>query len=184
MIPDYKLSDPHDHDEYFSPVTISLGELVDAGFVKSDDPDWHWDAYDDAQYKRLNHMIEEHFWTRDIAIVPPGAWKREFLRTMNEIMPKYKILYKALDDGADPIAVSDTYGKSRTIGSEYPDTMLQGNSDYATNGTDYEYETITRDTSATNFMSIHRDFMSIDQMILEDIEPLFSCLFSLSLNGF
>lgn len=184
MIEDYVPNDPRDFDEWHEPRTISYGELLEWGFIDWSDPTWHWDAYSEEQFQRVTHMIDEHFYDRDIALLPPGLWKRELIRTLNEAMPKYKPMYKALDDGADLLAISDKYGKSRNIYSDYPDTMLSGNSDYASTGSDTQYEHIERGDLAEKMMQLHRDFLTVDQMILEDVEPLFSVFFSVSIGGY
>ena len=121
---------------------------------------------------------------RDIGVIPPGLWKREFLRKMNEIMPKYKPLYKALDDGANILQTGDQYGKSRDIFSEFPATMLGDNQDYASNGRDREYENVAQGDWVDKAMQIAERYTDIDVMILKEIEPLFSCLLTVSMNGY
>ena len=59
--------------EFHAVMTVSLGELVEGGFVDWDDASWHWDSYDDAQYHRLCAKIEAHYWDREIGVLPPGA---------------------------------------------------------------------------------------------------------------
>lgn len=170
--------------DWHAVATIQLGELIECGVVDFSDPSWHWNAYNDEQYTRLCDKITNHYFMRDIGVIPPGLWKREFLRKMNEIMPKYKPLYKALDDGANILQTGDQYGKSRDIFSEFPATMLGDNQDYASNGRDREYENVTQGDWVDKAMQIAERYNDIDVMILKEIEPLFSCLLTVSMNGY
>ena len=179
----YTPLDPRDFDEWHEPVTISYGELYEWGFIDWNDESWNWDYYDLEQKERLQTKITNHFYDRDIAIVPPGAWKREFLRKLNEIMPKYKIIYKWLDDG-NVFQKESEYGKSRNIFSEYPDTMLSGNSDYASNGNDKQYEKITEGDFLDKYNDIINNYKDPDLAIIDELDSIFSSLFSISINGF
>ena len=170
--------------DWHAVATIQLGELIECGVVNWDDQSWHWDAYNEEQYKRVCNKIENHFFFREIGIVPPGAWKREFLRKMNEIMPKYKPLYAALDNGADILQTSDQYGKSRDVFSEFPATMLGDNQDYASNGRDREYENVTQGDWVDKATDIATRYNDIDVMILNEIESMFSCLLTVSMQGY
>lgn len=170
--------------DFHSVVTITLGELVHDGWIDWSDASWHWDAYDDDQYNRLNAKIEARYWDREIGILPPGAWKRRFIGRMNEIMPKYKLLYDKVKDGLDIWQDSDEYHKERTVGSEYPQTMLQGTQDYASDGQDNEYETIRDGSMLDKIQQYQRYYVDIDVMILDDIDVLFSSLYTVSINGF
>ena len=67
------------------------------------------------------------------------------------IMPKYKPLYKMAADGLDPLQASNEYGKSRDIFSEFPQTMLSGNSDYASTGNDRQYRDFKSGIAKTRF---------------------------------
>lgn len=164
--------------------TIQLGELIECGIVDFSDPSWHWDYYSEEQYERVCEKITNRYFMREIGVIPPGLWKREFLRKMNEVMPKYKPLYKALEDGTSILQTGDQYGKSRDIFSEFPATMLGDNQDYASNGRDREYENITQGDWVDKATQIAERYNDIDVMILNDIEPLFSCLLTVNMNGY
>lgn len=170
--------------DWHAVATIQLGELIECGVIDFKDPSWHWDAYSEDQYERVCEKITNHYYMREIGVIPPGLWKREFLRKMNEIMPKYKPLYKALDDGVNIMQTGDQYGKSRDIFSEFPATMLGDNQDYASNGRDREYENVTQGDWVDKAMQIAERYNDIDVMILKEIEPLFSCLLTVSMNGY
>lgn len=166
--------------EFHAVISISLGELVEAGFIDWTDDSWHWDAYDDAQYARLNTKIENHYWDREIGVLPPGSWKREFIRKMNEIMPKYKLAYQAADN-ASLMRVGDDYGKSRTIGSNFPATQLKPNQDYASDANDNEYENV-REGDYLDRIERLKAYDDIDLQIIDQLETMFSCLMTVNMN--
>lgn len=166
--------------EFHAVISISLGELVEAGFIDWTDDSWHWDAYDDAQYARLNAKIETHYWDREIGVLPPGSWKREFMRKMNEIMPKYKLAYQAADN-ASLMRVGDDYGKSRTIGSNFPATQLKPNQDYASDANDNEYENVHEGDYLDRIERL-KTYDDIDLQIIDQLESMFSCLMTVNMN--
>ena len=170
--------------DWHAVTTIQLGELIECGVVDFSDPSWRWDAYSDEQYTRVCKKITNHYFMRDIGVIPPGLWKREFLRKMNEIMPKYKKLYKLEEQGLDPLQTSNTYGKSRDIHSEFPETMLSGNSDYASSGNDREFENITEGDVLDKWEQIQSRFKTVDVMILEELDELFTCLLTVDMDAF
>lgn len=170
-------------NEFHAVVTAELGELYKDGFIDFSDESWKWDFYNEEQYNRLNKKILDRFWHREISILPPGAWKREFLRTLNEIMPKYKILYERIEKGINPFQKEDKYGKHRTIISEFPETMLSDNEDYASNGNDREFETTIEGDVINKIKDFKNFYRDVDVLILEELEKLFSQLISVSVNS-
>lgn len=156
--------------------TITLGELIYEGVIDLHAADMAFDAYNVEQYERLISKIEARYYWREISIIPIKRWKWEYVRVLNEIMPKYKLLYKRLDDGANPLAEGSAYGKSREIFSEFPQTQLAGNSDYASNGRDREYEDIREGDFVNRAMDFARNYRDVDAMILDELEKLFSPL--------
>lgn len=172
--------------QYHSPVTITLGELVEGGFVDLTAAEWQWDFFDEAQRDRVNEKILNRFWYREIGCLPPSRWKREFLRVINETMPKLKPLYQYIADGGNLLADSDEYGKGRTIYSEFPQTSIGGqidNQDYASNGTDKEYETIRTGNYLDQALRVQNEYNDIDVMLLDALKVTFSSLISLNMNG-
>lgn len=180
MIPPYDMSDaPRD---FHAVVTVTLGELITDKWVDWTDPSWHWDSYNDEQYTRVCEKFNNHFWDREIGVLPPGSWKREVLRKFNEIMPKYKLVYQALENGVDILQDSDTYGKNRNVFSDFPATQIAPqNQDYASNATDNQFETIVQGNFLEKMEKI-KDYDDIDLMIINDMDSLFSCFYSVSLN--
>lgn len=173
---------PHD---FHAASTITFGELVDCGFVDWDSPAWRWDAYDDEQRERLQTKIEARFEYREIGVVPWARWRRQFIRKLNEIMPKYKKLYDKLKDGFDPFVAGDEYGKNRHVFSDFPATLLQGKTeDYASNATDEEFERINQADAFDRYVDFADRYNDVDVLILDELEILFSDLITVDFNGF
>lgn len=172
-----------DRSDWHSVVTISLGELVEGGFVDWDDPSWAWDSYSPEQAARFQEKFVARYYWREIGIIPPGRWKQQFIRKLNELMPKYKVLYKLIDDGLNILQDSDTWHKGRRIGSDFPQTLLAGDQDYASDGTDEEYETVVNG-DVMDKLSQFESYNDVDVMLLDDLEVLFTCLFTVNVNGY
>lgn len=173
---------PHD---FHSAATISYGELEDAGFIDWTAPEWRWDAYDDVQRERLQKKIAARYRYRDIGVLPWARWRDMLIRKLNEIMPKYKILYAKLADGAtDFFQVRDSYGKSRDVFSDFPASLLDSeNEDYASHATDNEREDIETGDVLEKFNDIANMYNDVDVMVLDELEPLFSGLMTVNFNG-
>jgi hypothetical protein len=187
MIPEDVTPFPEDwtsRDEWHAVVTIQLGELAESGFFDLTREDWDFGPkFSAAQHAQLCQKITNHFWYREIALVPPGLWKREFLRKMNEIMPKYMYWYKTLDDDI-LLGTEGEYYKSRNVFSDFPQTSLVGDSqDYASTGNDVEYERI-KQMDPLELEDRIKNYNDVDLAIINEIEPLFSCLFTVNINGF
>lgn len=180
----YDPSNPYSHGLYFSTMTITYGELAEEGYIDWSRPEFSWDWYDEEQRDRLEKMISDRFWMREIAIVPPEAWRKRFIETLNEAMRTARLMYRALDEQSNPMIESDEYHKSRTIGSEFPATLLNGSGgDYASDGRDSEYETI-RQGKLTDIMYDLQEFRHPDLYVLDKLESCFSNLVSLNINAF
>lgn len=174
---------PHD---YHGCVSVTWAELEDCGFVDWDAAEWQWDAYSDEQRERLQDKISARFEYREIGILPWARFRRQLIRKLNEIMPKYKILYKKLEaEGADLFVASDAHDKRRHVFSDYPVTLLNPEGeDYASNAADDEGETVTYADTFERLESIAERYNDIDVLILDELEPLFSSLMCVSFNGF
>lgn len=170
--------------DYHAVASIKLCELADAGFFDLTRKDWDFNPkYSEEQHAILCEKITQHYWFREISLIPPGIWKREFLRKMNEIMPKYIPWYKVLDDEIQ-FGTESEYYKSRNIFSDFPQTSLAGdNQDYASTGNDVEYEKIKQVDPLELADKIER-YQDVDAAIINEIETLFSCLLTVNVNGF
>ena len=163
--------------------TVKFGELVEAGFYNPSDPSWKWDYYNEEQYSRVCTKFVARYWDMEIGILPPGEWKRSYVRKLNEIMPKYKKMYEVYED-MDLMQIEREYGKDRKIQSDFPQTLLGEHEDYASAGVDDEYEKIREGDPLEKLEDMADNFRDIDVMILDELEILFSRLVSVSLNLF
>lgn len=176
--------DPYTRGRYFSTMTITYGELVDEGYIDWNTPEFAWDWYDEEQRERVQNMIAGRFWMREIATVPPEAWRKRFIETLNEAMRTAKLMYRALDEQGNPMVEADEYHKGRTIGSEFPATLLNGSGgDYASDGRDTESETV-RQGNLTDIMYRLQEFRHPDVYILERLEICFSSLVTVNVNAY
>lgn len=171
------------HPDYHAVVTIQLCELINVGFFDLTREDWDFGPkYSTEQHAQLCTKITDHYYYREISLIPPGIWKRELLRKLNEIMPKYMVLYKMADEGIQLGSKSEYY-KSRNIFSDFPQTSLAGrNQDYASSGNDTEFERI-RTADPLDIAERIRNYDDVDAAIINEIEPLFSCMFTVNING-
>lgn len=166
---------PDSPAEYYDGSTITYAELESAGFIDWDSDAWHVDWYDDATKTRLVSKIRARFSNRNIGILPPYQWRREVTRKLNEIAPKYNVMYKALET-ASILDMSDTYSKGRNIYSDFPQTQLRGASeDYASTGTDTESETVQRRPMWESLENI-KSIQDVDAYVLDELEFAFSSL--------
>lgn len=170
--------------DFHAVVSIQLCELIDAGFCDDKLTGWEWDKYSDKQDLQLRKKLVNHYFFREIALTPPGIWKHEFIRKMNEIMPKYIRLYKLLDESPELFGADSVYYKSRDIYSDFPQTQLSSeNADYATNGRDKEFQRINQ-VDIIDVTKRINDYNDIDLLIINDMGSLFSCLFSVNTNSY
>lgn len=166
---------PDSPDEYYDGATITYAELEAAGFIDWDADAWAVAWYSEAVKARLVGKIRARFENRNIGILPPYQWRRELVRKLNEVAPKYNALYKALED-ASIFDESDTYHKGRNIYSDFPQTQLRGASeDYASTGTDTESETVQRRPMWDSLQHI-TDIQDVDAYVLDELEFAFSSL--------
>lgn len=179
---------PPDYDsfyidsEFHDVVTFALGELWKLGWFDLKDESWDFPKFSDEQHERLCKKILDHYYMRNIGVLPLAAWKREFLRKMNEIMPKYIVLYKKVEEKPDMFNATDEYYKSRNVMSDFPQTQLSGNQDYASIGNDKQYERV-KDGSILELSEKLQSFDDIDLQIVNELECLFSCMLTVNLNN-
>lgn len=159
-----------DRDARYDYMTITLGEWYELGFYTPSDDSWRFDAYDDAQYERLCNKLLDRYYYREVSIPLPAQWKRAYLRKLNEIMPKYKLLYARVEQGLNPLQESRDRSKSRDIFSDFPETMLSGNSDYASTGNDRESDMLREGNAAELLTQFAREWQDVDALILDELE--------------
>lgn len=173
-------------DRWNAVYTITLGELIDKGVFdwSLDILDWSAAAYSAEQYERVCAYFIERFRFREIGMEPFFEWATMLHRKLvYELMPKYRNLYRYLDDEFDPAQISDRYRKRRAIGSDYPETLLSGNSDYVSNGQDEESEDIERGNLLDAYNDYVTSYRHIDQCLLDELESMFIGLYTASIDG-
>lgn len=174
--------------DYHAVTTITLGELLVPGGIDWTSPQWSWrdDAYDGTQYFRCCAKIENRYYDRELGVMPPGRWRRHLLRLIAEIMPVLKPLYEiAAGNPGIFMSDTDTWHKTRTVFSDFPATQLVTGQDYASNGTDMEYETVTNGNYMDKVKAIRQgDYVDIDVILLEHINACFSPLWTVAINNY
>ena len=171
--------------KFHSVNTITLGELIECGIF-----DWEkiWTplhAFNPDQYTRLCDAFEKRFYYREIGITPYKQWAtRLSYELVYNLMPKYKPMYEQIEKGYDPLQTGGEYRKERKIESDFPETLLSGNQDYASSGYDFESESVGRGNFTDDYINYAVNFKAIDDMIISELEgKMFSCLFTVNVNG-
>lgn len=159
---------------------IQLVDLMESGVFDWNRPelDWSSAAYDAAQYERFCKYFEERFMFRELGMTPFRVWANYFHRMMvYELMPKYKPMYAQIESGIAPLGENEYY-KRRTINSAYPETLLSGNSDYISDGTDEEWERVKITDAGKSMQEYISEFVSVDEAIGDELEVLFVCMYT------
>lgn len=170
-------------DDFHAVNTITLGELLHDGVIVWDMPELKWDAYNDQQFWRVSEKIQEHYWDRELGVLPVRSWMREYRRKMNEIMPKLKPAYAALEsEDFNFMQNADQYSKGRTVGSAFPATQLKPNQDYASGASDNESETVSEGNyyDAVQRLQAYDD---LDYQLVKHVDSLFSSIWTSNVNG-
>ena len=177
----HDVGEPRFHDVH----TITLGELINEGIFKWDAIWLPTHAYSPEQYTRLCEAFELRFYYREIGITPYKQWaKRLSYELVYQLMPKYKPLYAQIEAGYDPLQTGGEYRKERKIESDFPETLLSANQDYASKGYDFEGESVGRGNFTDDYLNYAENFLAVDAMILKELESkMFSMLFTVNVNG-
>lgn len=178
-------------DEFHAVFTVQLGELIhdkvidlmDGSFkVQGNGAPIQW--YSDEQYERFWKKFEQHYYWREIGELPIKRWKWDLLAKIAELMPKYYMLYKELDKGVDPMQIENEYGKNRNIYSDFPQTMLSGNEDYASTGNDYQYERIKDGNFVDTMNAIQDNYNDPDLTLLLELDTMFYSVLTSDVSGY
>lgn len=172
--------------EWHANYTVVLGSLIEDGIFKWDSEylDWSSAAYDEAQYERICAYFIERFRYEEISVLPVKQWMLMLRRKLvYELMPKYKWLYERVKDGVNPFQDSDEYHKRREIRSDYPETLLSANADYASDGQDLEYETIKESHLAKMVVEYAEYYKDVDNLLLDELECMFIQVYTANVNG-
>ena len=171
-------------DRYDAVYTITLGELVESGVFDWSKPelDWSSAAYDAEQYERVCSYFIARFRYREVSMIPVGMWFDTLhYKIVYEIMPAMMGIYKSAAD-INAFAESDEYYKERAIDSEFPQTLMSGNSDYASNGVDREYERLTIGNAA-EATARAMAFKAADEIMLDKLESMFVCMYTTNVSA-
>ena len=179
------------YSDFHAVFTIQMGELIHDGLINFNDGTWDEqlngqpiDWYNEEQKKRLYAKMEQYYYYREIGELPYLRWKGDLLAKIALLMPKYKLLYSILDKGIDPMQEYDDYGKSRNIYSDFPQTMLSGNEDYASTGNDNQYERIRQGSFIEKMLALAHDYDDVDYLLLKELDTHWYCLLTSNINGF
>lgn len=172
--------------QWYDVASIRWGEVLDGnldGFGTLEE--WPLEWYSDEQRERFIRKFNDRYMWREVSIYPLGEWRQQFIRLFNELAPKYALLYKAVEDpDFDPTLTEQVHHKQRDIGSDFPQTMLGANADYASRGNDMEYLHNVRGDIVAKLQSIASGYKDVDVMYLDELGVMFSNLVSVSYNGF
>lgn len=173
------------HSRFKAVLTITLGELIEAGLFdwSRSELDWSEAAYSTEQYMRICEYFKERFYWREISMQPYKKWAMYLKRKLVfELMPKYKPLYERIAEGVNPLSSENEYYKSRKINSDYPETLLSGNSDYISDGTDEETQRIKEGPFVDSMANYAERAKSVDEMLLDELEIMFVSMYTVNMN--
>lgn len=187
----YSYLNDKDFEEFHAVYTMQLGELIRDGAIDFTDGTWYVQGngspikwYNDEQRDRFWQKFEQHFYWREIGELPFKRWKWDLLARIAELMPKYCLLYDILDKGVDPMQLENEYGKSRYIFSNFPQTMLSDNEDYASTGNDSQYERIKDGSFFDTMQEFQEFYKDPDLALLQELDSFFYCVLSSNMNGY
>ena len=199
--------------------TIELYRLVEMG---TDLGLSEYPIFDEEYRVGLNKKIIDHFWNREIGHESVDQFRFNLKRRMNEVMPFYNQLYDSAKLVFNPLysqditntservseqvanaesssdSTSNGTSDSNAVVSNFPQTALAGNADYANNGTfgksNSNTSANTSDNSSSNstntdsvtstsqgytgspsaLLSEYRStFLNIDMLVINELEDLF-----------
>lgn len=179
----YQFEAPDNSRGWRSPISLVLGELIEKGAIDFSQAEWDFDFYDREQRDRLYAKLTKRYYFRSIGILPPARWRLRLIGQLNELMAKYRWVYRAMEDGIDPLQMQSRYRKYRNIDSDFPQTLLSQNQDYASYGTDFEDEEIMQGDWLEFLQKLKRS-KGVDEMLLDELDGLFSSLITVNLNGY
>lgn len=155
--------------------TMELWRLIDLKPDTISEDEWlglhDYPLFDPDYRYTLNTKIKRHYMYQEIGSETVEQFRFFMLRKMHEIMPLYNELYRTTRLEFDPLAtvslrtlvtgeaeqtaegksVNDSEGEvkgtTKNVVSNFPQVMLAGNKDYASNGADGISNTDTRGTA-------------------------------------
>lgn len=173
-------------NEYHASYTFVFNELLDENVFGFDDTAVYnladgWEHYTDAQATRVLDEIAGLYGYREIGITPLSNWVQAWRGKMQTCATYANALYKLFDE--DILQDYHVKERERTIGSEFPQTMLSyENADYASTGRDYVREEAMQGSVLAAIDKV-KDLKSIDELFIDAVDPLFIHLFAPIVNG-
>lgn len=189
-LPDWVEIDNPIFDDYHATFTITLGELIHDGLINFTDGTWYKqpngmkiDWYNIKQRNRFWKKFEQYYYYREIGEIPYKRWKDNLLSKIALLAPKFNLMYGILDQDIDPMQDWNEYGKSRNIYSDFPQTMLSGNEDYASTGNDNQYEKIKNGSFLEKMNGLYDSYDDVDMLFIRALDTHFYSLLSSNMNG-
>lgn len=171
--------------EFHSNESIKFGLLVSEGLITLGKDPWTWEPYSEEQQERIIEQMERKFFDYEIN-APAHVWKLNFIQALTETQAKYNPLYKAVEEGFNPIYSYDEWEKRRNIDSDFPQTRIPNtkNNDYASAGSDMERETIRIADPVANIKNLAENYQAVDTLFLEEIAAkCFTCVIVSHVNA-
>ncbi len=174
---------PEGHSVYSIQLWELLEDEVAEPFLDWSRSDWDWTGYNSEQRERICSMFNSRFYWRELSIIPPLRWKQRLLFKLDkELQPKYNYLYKLLDSDLNILQIESEYGKRRDVDSEFPETLLAGNSDYASYGKDSQFENV-REGDVLDKINQFKNFRTVDMLMLDELECMFTDMITTNVNS-
>lgn len=152
--------------------TITLGELLSNGMIDFSHEMWDFQYYDMEQRDRIYSKIKDRHYYSEISCVPVGKWRHFLIDALNKRAPKANLLYNYLDK-TDGLTTGDNENKlNRLVYSDFPQTQLAANQDFATSAHDFEEE-IKRQLNSKDLLDIWDNFENPDEYLVAGVRTLF-----------
>lgn len=154
-----------------------FGELIEMGFDWGRD-EWRIPNYIPAELaytirQRVNALIEDTYYWREVGSLPA---KFKFFMKKNLSLACSQYGREYLIYAADLEKAGGTTSRGRTVNSQYPQTQLSGDNDYASSADDYENETINTTSDiqqAMAYKEMYDTFGDIDMKLVLSVEKCF-----------
>lgn len=152
--------------------TITLGEVLSNGLVDFSLDIWDFQYYNTDQRDRIYNKITDRYYYAEIACVPVGKWRHFLLDALNKRAPKANLLYEFMDNTDNLQAGDKEHKLNRLVFSDFPQTALAANQDFATNSHDFE-EQIDKALGSNELMDIWEKWRNPDDYLVDGIKSCF-----------
>lgn len=142
-------------------------------------------VFDDAYRPVLVSHILDRYRTRRLGYNTPGEWMLAFRRwcNLNMTVPNRRYVSTAVDlplDDRDSTDTTEATSHGLDIGSDFPQSIIGGDTDYASAATDRrtaDNATVRRTGRDTSVMELieqqRRAFVNVDEEVLAGLDSLF-----------